>query len=169
MDCDGSLDPADLPLVSSPGLRRAGRPLPRRPPPAPRRVAAHARLANRLLALEVSRRTGLRLRDIGPMRAARRAALLELELRDRAFGWPLEMVLRASQDGLEDRRGPRPLPPAEGRPVEGHRHRAGHLPRDPGHVHPAQANDAGPDRSDDPAAVAERARRGRQARRTRTT
>ena len=30
------------------------------------------------------------------MRAARRGALLQLDLRDRAFGWPLEMVLKAA-------------------------------------------------------------------------
>jgi hypothetical protein len=30
------------------------------------------------------------------MRAARREALLELDLRDRGFGWPLEMVLKAA-------------------------------------------------------------------------
>jgi glycosyltransferase involved in cell wall biosynthesis len=100
MDCDGSLDPADLPLVTEPvtggpadlclGSRR----------PGPGAWPLHARLANRLLAAEVSRRTGLGLRDIGPMRAAGRSALLELELRDRAFGWPLEMVLRAAQERL---------------------------------------------------------------------
>ena len=33
------------------------------------------------------------------MRAARREALLALELQDRAFGWPLEMVLRADAAG----------------------------------------------------------------------
>jgi hypothetical protein len=33
------------------------------------------------------------------MRAARREALLALELRDRGFGWPLEMVLRAARSG----------------------------------------------------------------------
>jgi hypothetical protein len=33
------------------------------------------------------------------MRAARREALLELDLRDRAFGWPLEMVLKAAARG----------------------------------------------------------------------
>jgi hypothetical protein len=39
------------------------------------------------------------LRDLGPMRAAERQALLELGIRDRRFGWPLEMVLRASAAG----------------------------------------------------------------------
>jgi hypothetical protein len=59
----------------------------------------HARFANRLLALELRRRTGASLRDLGPMRAMRRESLLALELQDRAFGWPLEMVLRADAAG----------------------------------------------------------------------
>jgi hypothetical protein len=33
------------------------------------------------------------------MRVARRAPLLALDLRDRRFGWPLEMVLRAADAG----------------------------------------------------------------------
>jgi hypothetical protein len=33
------------------------------------------------------------------MRVTRRAPLLALELRDRRFGWPLEMVLRAADAG----------------------------------------------------------------------
>jgi glycosyltransferase involved in cell wall biosynthesis len=98
MDCDGSLDGRDLVRVAEPvtaghadlvlGARRAEAdawPL-------------HARLANRALAFEVRRRTTLRVRDLGPMRAARRKKLLALGLVDRRFGWPLEMVLRAWQD-----------------------------------------------------------------------
>src|SRR5205085_12430416 len=60
---------------------------------------AHARFANRALAVEVRRRTGLGLRDIGPMRAARRDELMALGIADRRFGWPLEMVLRAAGAG----------------------------------------------------------------------
>ena len=60
---------------------------------------AHARLANGVLARELRRRAGVRITDIGPMRAARREALLALGIRDRRFGWPLEMVLRASAAG----------------------------------------------------------------------
>jgi glycosyltransferase involved in cell wall biosynthesis len=99
MDCDGSLDPAALPLVAgyverdeadlvlgSRVARRGAWPL-------------HARLANRLLAFEVRRRTGTAVDDLGPMRAARRDRLLALDLRDRRSGWPLEMVLRAADDG----------------------------------------------------------------------
>jgi hypothetical protein len=44
-------------------------------------------------------RTGLRLNDLGPMRAGRREALLGLGLTDRRFGYPLEMVIRAADAG----------------------------------------------------------------------
>ncbi len=99
MDADGSLDPRELPLVTDPvrsgscelmlGARRA----------APGAWPVHARIANRVLALELRRRSGVRLRDLGPMRAASREALLELGIRDRRSGFPLEMVLRAAGAG----------------------------------------------------------------------
>jgi glycosyltransferase involved in cell wall biosynthesis len=99
MDCDGSLDPVELRRVADPVL--AGRHDlvlgARRPDPGA--WPLHARLANRALASELRRRTGLPLTDLGPMRAARRTPLLELALRDRRFGWPLEMVLRAAAAG----------------------------------------------------------------------
>jgi dTDP-L-rhamnose 4-epimerase len=44
----------------------------------------------------IRRRTGLPLRDLGPLRAARREALLALGLTDRRSGYPLEMVVRAA-------------------------------------------------------------------------
>jgi glycosyltransferase involved in cell wall biosynthesis len=112
MDCDASLDPRDLPLVADPvidgaadlvlGARRGAGPL-------------HARLANRLLALELRRRTGARLTDIGPMRAARTEPLRELGLVDRRFGWPLEMVLRAACAGWIVREVPVGHHPRRGR------------------------------------------------------
>jgi glycosyltransferase involved in cell wall biosynthesis len=96
MDCDASLDPRELPLVAGPVLAgAAGLVLGARRGAAP----LHARAANRLLALELRRRSGVRLTDIGPMRAARTEALLALGLVDRRFGWPLEMVLRAASAG----------------------------------------------------------------------
>jgi glycosyltransferase involved in cell wall biosynthesis len=99
MDCDGSLDPRELPRVTAPvsagevqlclGARVAQRgawPL-------------HARAGNRIIAAELRRRSGIRVTDIGPMRCAEREGLLGLRLNDRAFGWPLEMVLAASAAG----------------------------------------------------------------------
>jgi dTDP-L-rhamnose 4-epimerase len=56
-------------------------------------------LANRALAGHLSRRTGVQLRDLGPMRAARREGLLDLNLTDRRFGYPLDMVISAIEAG----------------------------------------------------------------------
>jgi len=99
MDCDGSFAGADLTAVAAPvlagdadlvmGARRASK----------GSWPAHARLANRFLAWELRRRTHLDLTDLGPMRAMRRLELLGLGIEDRRFGWPLEMVLRASRAG----------------------------------------------------------------------
>jgi glycosyltransferase involved in cell wall biosynthesis len=99
MDADASLDPRELPLVAVPvvegqrdlmlGARRAD----------PGAWPLHARWGNAAIAWEVRRRTGLPLTDLGPMRAAPREALLSLGLRDRRFGWPFEMVLRAASRG----------------------------------------------------------------------
>jgi glycosyltransferase involved in cell wall biosynthesis len=99
MDCDGSLDPRELPRVTEPvisgeadlclGARRAelgAWPL-------------HARLGNRLIARELHRRSGVAVSDIGPMRCVGREQLIALQLRDRAFGWPLEMVIAAAAAG----------------------------------------------------------------------
>jgi glycosyltransferase involved in cell wall biosynthesis len=97
MDADGSLDASELPRVVEPvaagradlvvGARR----------PARGAWPLHARIANRILAVELRRRFGLRLHDLGPMRAARRDALLELGLVDRRSGWPLEMFVLAGR------------------------------------------------------------------------
>jgi glycosyltransferase involved in cell wall biosynthesis len=99
MDCDGSLDPRELPLVAGPvasGRAQLVLGARRREPGA---WPLHARAANRLLALELRRRCGVALTDVGPMRATGRLALARLAVRDRRFGWPLEMVLRAAMAG----------------------------------------------------------------------
>jgi glycosyltransferase involved in cell wall biosynthesis len=115
MDCDGSLDPADLPAVAGPVFAgRADLVLGERVP-ARGAWPFHARVANRLLAWHIRRRTGVALRDVGPMRAARREALLELGLRDRRFGWPLEMVLRAARAGWRIEEIPVPYRARSGR------------------------------------------------------
>jgi glycosyltransferase involved in cell wall biosynthesis len=115
MDADASLDPRELTRVAGPvtagrvdlvlGTRIAERgawPL-------------HARLANRALALELRRRAGVALTDLGPMRAARREPLLALGIEDRRFGWPLEMVLRAARAGWSIEELPVPYLPRSGR------------------------------------------------------
>ncbi len=99
MDCDASFHGADLPAVSAPVESGAADLVLGARKPAPGSWPLHARLANRALAFELRRRTGVPLTDLGPMRAIRRLALLELGVEDRRFGWPLEMVLRAAAAG----------------------------------------------------------------------
>jgi glycosyltransferase involved in cell wall biosynthesis len=96
MDADGSLDPAELPRVSDPVAAGAAELCLARRRADPGAWPVHARLANRFIAWELTRRCGTPLTDLGPMRCARREPLLALGLRDRAFGWPLEMVLCAA-------------------------------------------------------------------------
>jgi glycosyltransferase involved in cell wall biosynthesis len=100
MDADGSLDPAQLSRVLDPVLAGAADlVLGRRRPTSAGAWPWHLRYANRVLSGRVERRTGLQLRDLGPMRAARRAGLLDLQLADRRSGYPLEMVVRAADSG----------------------------------------------------------------------
>jgi glycosyltransferase involved in cell wall biosynthesis len=96
-DADGSMDPADLPRVVDPvAAGEADLVLGRRRPTTRGAWPLHARIANRGLAVLMRRATGLRLHDLGPMRAARRQAMLDLGLLDRRSGYPLETVLRGN-------------------------------------------------------------------------
>ncbi|MGW1408572.1 glycosyltransferase family 2 protein [Streptomyces sp. NPDC002403] len=100
-DCDGSLDPGLLPAF----VRRIADGetdllLGRRCPEGRGAWPLHARVGNVALARMLRRRTGLRLHDLGPMRAGRRADLLALGLTDRRSGYPLQMVVRAADAGL---------------------------------------------------------------------
>jgi glycosyltransferase involved in cell wall biosynthesis len=115
MDCDGSLDPADLPVVCDPVVAGRAELVLGARKPARGSWPAHARAANTVLALEVRRRTGVVLRDLGPMRAAPRSDLLELGVRDRRSGWPLEMILRAAGAGWRIAEVPVPYRPRYGR------------------------------------------------------
>jgi glycosyltransferase involved in cell wall biosynthesis len=101
LDADGSFAPADVAAVVEPV--RAGRldlclgSRTLRPGAAMRR---DHRLANRLLGAALPVAGAPRTSDIGPLRAIRRDVLLALDVRDRAFSWPLEMIVRAGQSGL---------------------------------------------------------------------
>jgi glycosyltransferase involved in cell wall biosynthesis len=99
-DIDGSLDPQQLALVVAPiAAGTADLVLGRRRPVSRRALPWHARIGNTLLTRRLHRRAGLDIRDIGPMRAARRDSLLRLHLADRRFGYPLETVTRAAEAG----------------------------------------------------------------------
>jgi glycosyltransferase involved in cell wall biosynthesis len=100
LDADGSLDPRQLPRVASDvASGRADLVLGRRRPIRRGAWPLHARLGNATLAWRLRQLGGARVRDLGPMRAARRQALLDLNLADRRFGYPLEMIVKAVRSG----------------------------------------------------------------------
>lgn len=98
LDADGSLDPGELPalvaLLSSGATLAVGK----RVPTGRGAWPWHARLGNKVLAF-LLRRRGLPVTDIAPARAVRRGDLLGLGVRDRAFGYPLELLIRAADAG----------------------------------------------------------------------
>jgi glycosyltransferase involved in cell wall biosynthesis len=104
MDCDGSLDPADLPAIVQPV--RAGEAdlvVGRRRPQGRGAYPWTLRVANAALARRLRRRTGLMIFDSGPVRAGRRTILLSLGVQDRRSGYPVETLVRAAAAGLRVR------------------------------------------------------------------
>lgn len=101
-------------LVREVAEGRADLMLGRRRPQGHRAWPLHARAGNLVLAGMLRRRTGLRLRDLGPMRAARREALLGLDLTDRRSGYPLQVVVRAADAGRRIREPDVPYRPRTG-------------------------------------------------------
>lgn len=100
MDADGSLDPQQLPRVVDPVTDgRCDLMLGRRLPVSRGAFPWQLRAANRALARRIRRRTGVRIVDLGPMRAARREDLLALGILDRRSGYPAETVVRAADAG----------------------------------------------------------------------
>jgi len=100
MDADASLDPRDLDGVCAPVLDRDADLVLGARAAEPGAWPWHARLANRWLAAQIRRRTGVAITDLGPMRAVNREMLMDLAMADRGFAWPLEMVLKATAAGF---------------------------------------------------------------------
>jgi glycosyltransferase involved in cell wall biosynthesis len=100
MDGDGSFDPDDLaPLLADVRDGRAEIAVGRRRPVGSGTWPWHARAGNALVVAWLRRRIGLPAHDIAPMRVAGREALLGLGVRDRAFGYPVELLQRAVAAG----------------------------------------------------------------------
>jgi glycosyltransferase involved in cell wall biosynthesis len=59
----------------------------------------HQRAGNWLSARLIRLLYGLPLTDLSPFRAVQRARLLELEMHEMTYGWPTEMIARASRGG----------------------------------------------------------------------
>ncbi|GAA1971970.1 glycosyltransferase family 2 protein [Amycolatopsis minnesotensis] len=98
IDADGSLDPAQLPLLVAAVEDGADLAVGRRVPVSRGVWPWHARLGNLALSI-LLRRKGLPVHDIAPSRAVRRADLLALGIADRAFGYPLELLIKAARAG----------------------------------------------------------------------
>lgn len=99
LDADGSFDPAELPALVAPvAAGSADLAVGRRRPVAAGVWPWHARAGTALVAA-LLRQRGVPLRDLSPIRVARREALLALDVGDRAFGYPLELLIRAAAAG----------------------------------------------------------------------
>jgi glycosyltransferase involved in cell wall biosynthesis len=99
LDGDGSLDPAELPLLVAELDRGADMVIGRRRPRPGLRWPWHARLGTAAVCWRLRTRHRLPVHDIAPMRVARREALLALGVADRRSGYPLELMVRAAEAG----------------------------------------------------------------------
>lgn len=101
LDGDYADDPADLPLILGPLLAgRAeltlGSRLDRRDRGA---LPPHQIVGNRVATILIGLLYGRWLRDIGSFRAIRADELAALDMRHPTYGWPVEMVVKASKRG----------------------------------------------------------------------
>lgn len=100
MDGDGSFDPDDLlGLLGDVRSGRADLALGRRRTATRGVWPWHARAGNGLVVLWMRRQVGLPVHDLAPMRVCRREALLDLDVRDRRFGYPVELLRKATLAG----------------------------------------------------------------------
>lgn len=100
IDADGSMDPAVLSgladLVESGAATMA---VGRRRPVGRGVWPWHARAGNAVITARLRRRAGVPVHDIAPVRVCRRQDLLDLDVRDRRFGYPLELLVKAGAAG----------------------------------------------------------------------
>jgi glycosyltransferase involved in cell wall biosynthesis len=101
LDGDRSDDPAEMSRVLAPlvedkadlviGSRVGGA--------APGALTPQQRLGNRVVTTAIRFLYGLRLSDIGPFRAVRRDVLRDLDMQSLSYGWPVEMIVKATKKG----------------------------------------------------------------------
>jgi glycosyltransferase involved in cell wall biosynthesis len=101
IDGDHSDFPEDLPLLMRPVAEgRADLAIGVRVPVGRGALTLPQRFGNALACSLVRLLYGYRYEDLGPCRVVRRAALDRLQMKDRAFGWTMEMQVKAVRRGL---------------------------------------------------------------------
>ncbi len=100
VDGDDSMDLGDLPKLLHAVLEeRVTMAVGRRRPVSRGVWPWHARAGTTLLAAWLRRSSGFEIHDLAPMRVCRRDDLLSLDVRDRRFGYPLELMVKAARAG----------------------------------------------------------------------
>ncbi len=98
MDGDGSFVPDELPNLVKPLTKgEADLVLGSRMPMNKYAMPSHQRFGNLLFAWLLHLRFGLKVTDLGPYRAIRRELVLALDLQERTYGWPLEMIIKTAR------------------------------------------------------------------------
>ena len=98
MDGDGSFAPGELRDLLAPLIQgKADLVLGSRMRENAVAMPHHQRFGNLLFVWLLRQRFGLTLTDLGPFRAIRRELLLELNMRERTYGWPLEMIVKMAR------------------------------------------------------------------------
>ncbi len=101
IDADATFDPRDLAPLIEAVESGADMATCRRIPVSAAAHPWHARAGNAFLCWQVRRKTDLRIQDLGPARVFRREPYLALGIEDRAFGYPMEVFVRAAAAGWE--------------------------------------------------------------------
>ena len=110
LDADGADDPSQIPDLLAPllatradmvlGSRLAGEIAPGCLLSAGA-MPWHQRFGNQLAAWLIRRLYGLPITDLSPFRAVDREHLLGLEMEEMSYGWPTEMIVKASRRGWQ--------------------------------------------------------------------
>ena len=100
VDGDGAADPQEASRLLTEIQRGADLVIGVRERPAPGSMTAPQRWGNALACALMRLIWGVPARDLGPYRAIRRSAFDALHMRDRAYGWTVEMQVRAHRIGL---------------------------------------------------------------------
>lgn len=99
VDGDDSMDLGELPKLLSAVHGGATMAVGRRRPVGRGVWPWHARAGTTLLATWLRRSSGFGVHDLAPMRVCRRDDLIALDIRDRRFGYPLELMVKAARAG----------------------------------------------------------------------